>query len=150
MGIFDLIEARRRERERKRKAANAAKIIAGVGVGAALGILFAPKSGKKTREDIANAAKEGMDFVSENVNSAVKVIKDKSAELKEAVVEKYDQISNKNITEVVSENIEKLEEKIEDAKEKVKEKAEEAKEKAKDIKEKAEEKVKETKEKASK
>lgn len=150
MGIFDLIEARRRERERKRKAANAAKIIAGVGVGAALGILFAPKSGKKTREDIANAAKEGMDFVSENVNSAVKVIKDKSAELKEAVVEKYDQISNKNITEVVSQNIEKLEEKIEDAKEKVKEKAEEAKEKAKDIKEKAEEKVKETKEKASK
>lgn len=150
MGLFDMIEKRRRERERRRKAANAAKIIAGVGVGAALGILFAPKSGKKTREDIANAAKDGLDFVSENVNTAVKVIKDKSAELKEAVVEKYDQISNKNITEVVSENIEKLEEKIEDTKEKVKEKAEDVKEKAKDIKEKAEDKVKEVKEKADK
>lgn len=140
MGLFDLIEARRRERERKlrrEKVNNVAKIIAGVGVGAALGILFAPKSGKKTREDIANAAKDGLDFVSENVNTAVKVIKDKSAELKEAVVEKYDQISNKNITEVVSENIEKLEEKIEETKEKVKEKAEETKEKAKEIKEKA-------------
>lgn len=124
MGLFDLIEAKHRERERKRKAVNAAKILAGVGVGAALGILFAPRSGKKTREDIANAAKDGLDFVSENVNSAVKVIKDKSAELKEAVVEKYEEISNKNITEVVSENIEKLEEKIEDAKEKVKEKTE--------------------------
>lgn len=150
MGLFDMIEKRRRERERRRKVANAAKIIAGVGVGAALGILFAPKSGKKTREDIANAAKDGLDFVSENVNNAVKVIKDKSAELKEAVVEKYDQISNKNITEVVSENIEKLEEKIEDTKEKVKEKAEDVKEKAKDIKEKAEDKVKEVKEKADK
>lgn len=150
MRLFDMIEKRRRERERRRKAANAAKIIAGVGVGAALGILFAPKSGKKTREDIANAAKDGLDFVSENVNNAVKVIKDKSAELKEAVVEKYDQISNKNITEVVSENIEKLEEKIEDTKEKVKEKAEDVKEKAKDIKEKAEDKVKEVKEKADK
>lgn len=145
MGLFDLIEARRRAKERRRKAANAAKIIAGVGVGAALGVLFAPKSGKKTREDIANAAKEGIDFVSENVNTAMKAIRDKSEELKDAVVEKYDKFSNKNIAEAIPENIDKLEEKIEETKEKVKKKAKVIKRKAKDVKEKAEEKVKEAK-----
>ncbi|MDO4690096.1 MAG: YtxH domain-containing protein [Fusobacterium sp.] len=145
MGLFDLIETRRRAKERRRKAANAAKIIAGVGVGAALGVLFAPKSGKKTREDIANAAKEGIDFVSENVNTAMKAIRDKSEELKDAVVEKYDKFSNKNIAEAIPENIDKLEEKIEETKEKVKKKAKIIKRKAKDVKEKAEEKVKEAK-----
>lgn len=142
MGLFDLIEERRLERERrmrKEKAANVVKIIASVGVGAILGVLFAPKSGKKTRQDIADMAKKGIGLVNENANTAIKVIKDKSTELKEAVVEKYDQISNKNIPETISENIEKLEEKVENTMEKVEE-----------IKEKLEEKVKEVKKKESK
>jgi gas vesicle protein len=36
----------------------------GIGVGAVLGILFAPKSGDETREDLLEGVTEGMDEVS--------------------------------------------------------------------------------------
>lgn len=39
--------------------------IAGLGIGAALGVLYAPKSGRETREAILNAADEGKQAVSE-------------------------------------------------------------------------------------
>jgi gas vesicle protein len=37
--------------------------LAGLGVGAAVGVLYAPKSGRETREAIMNAAEEGRDVV---------------------------------------------------------------------------------------
>ncbi len=37
--------------------------IMGVGVGAALGILFAPKAGEETREDLRRRADEGREYV---------------------------------------------------------------------------------------
>ncbi len=37
--------------------------LAGLGVGALVGVLYAPKSGRETREDIVNSAREGADFV---------------------------------------------------------------------------------------
>lgn len=37
--------------------------LAGIGVGALVGILYAPKSGRETREDLANSAKEGAEYV---------------------------------------------------------------------------------------
>jgi gas vesicle protein len=37
--------------------------LAGLGVGALVGILYAPKSGRETREDIASGAREGADYV---------------------------------------------------------------------------------------
>jgi gas vesicle protein len=39
--------------------------LAGLGVGAALGVLYAPKSGQETRESILSAAEEGRDLVQE-------------------------------------------------------------------------------------
>jgi gas vesicle protein len=35
----------------------------GLGVGAGLGVLFAPKSGEETREEIADAVKDGADEI---------------------------------------------------------------------------------------
>ena len=35
----------------------------GLGVGAALGVLYAPRSGEETREDLLNRANEGRDYV---------------------------------------------------------------------------------------
>jgi gas vesicle protein len=37
--------------------------LAGVGVGALVGILYAPKSGRETREDLSNSAREGAEYV---------------------------------------------------------------------------------------
>lgn len=128
MGLLNFIEQKCLERERairNEKVVNTMKIIASVGAGFTLGILFAPKSGKETRKGLIDATKKGLNFVNENINNAKNFIKDKSSELKETVTEKYDEISTKTIPE----KIEKLEEKLENVKEKVKEKEEELKEK---------------------
>ena len=37
--------------------------LAGLGIGAAVGVLYAPKSGKETRDDIAKYAQDGSDYV---------------------------------------------------------------------------------------
>ena len=37
--------------------------LAGLGIGALVGILYAPKSGRETREDIISSAKDGTDYV---------------------------------------------------------------------------------------
>jgi gas vesicle protein len=42
--------------------------IAGAGIGAALGLLFAPKSGRETREIIARSATEGRDYLTSKMN----------------------------------------------------------------------------------
>ena len=37
--------------------------LAGLGIGAVVGVLYAPKSGNETRQEILNKAEEGRDFV---------------------------------------------------------------------------------------
>jgi gas vesicle protein len=37
--------------------------LAGLGLGAVLGVLYAPKSGRETREDLLRSAEEGRDYV---------------------------------------------------------------------------------------
>lgn len=44
--------------------------LAGLGLGAVIGVLYAPKSGAETRQDIMNAADEGRDFVSNRARQA--------------------------------------------------------------------------------
>jgi gas vesicle protein len=40
-------------------------LTAGLGVGAAMGLLYAPQSGRQTRKLISRAAEDGADFVAE-------------------------------------------------------------------------------------
>ena len=42
---------------------NVAFLLAGIGIGAGLAILFAPKSGKETRRYIARRAEDGREYV---------------------------------------------------------------------------------------
>ena len=130
MGLINYFEEKRLERERairNEKLIDTMKFLAGVGAGFTLGILFAPKSGKETRKDISNATKEGLNYVGKNLNNAKNYIKDKTSDMKEAIVEKYDESKTKTIPE----KIEDFEEKVHDTADKVEEKAENVKEKVK-------------------
>ena len=111
MSLAKYIEQRRIEKERevrrknrREKAATAAKLVAGAAVGAGVGILFAPKSGKETREDIVKATKDGVEYVSENVNNAVKAVSEKAKGVKEVVEEKYENFTNRHMTEISPED----------------------------------------------
>ncbi|MGE0405873.1 MAG: YtxH domain-containing protein [Candidatus Korobacteraceae bacterium] len=44
--------------------------LTGLGLGAALGVLYAPKSGRETRESIRNSAEEGREFVAQRAQRA--------------------------------------------------------------------------------
>ena len=46
------------------KGQGLAWLLAGLGIGALVGILYAPKSGRETREDIARGACEGTEYLS--------------------------------------------------------------------------------------
>jgi gas vesicle protein len=57
--------------------------LAGLGIGALAGILYAPKSGRETREDLANSAREGTEYLrhrGKQVAEHVSGIVDKSRE----------------------------------------------------------------------
>lgn len=67
-------------------------VIGGIAVGAAAGVLFAPSSGKETRQDIAKAVDElkakiadlleqGEDLASEKVNSMIKKLSRMESEI---------------------------------------------------------------------
>lgn len=50
--------------------------LAGAGIGAALGLLFAPKSGRETRELIARTATEGRDYLTNKVGEGRQFMED--------------------------------------------------------------------------
>ena len=65
--------------------------LAGLGVGALVGILYAPKSGRETREDIATGAREGAEYLRARTRQAaeeVNALVDKSKEQVTALVDK--------------------------------------------------------------
>jgi gas vesicle protein len=65
------------------KVQGLAWFIAGLGVGALVGILYAPKSGRETREELAQGAREGSEYLRNRTRQAmdqVSTIVDKSRE----------------------------------------------------------------------
>ncbi len=56
------------------KSYGLAWFLAGVGVGALVGILYAPKSGRETREDIANGAREGTEYLRARTKQAAEEV----------------------------------------------------------------------------
>jgi len=55
--------------------------VVGAGIGAAFALLFAPKSGRETREIIARTATDGREFVSTKVNEGRQVVEDRGRRL---------------------------------------------------------------------
>jgi gas vesicle protein len=48
--------------------------VAGVGLGALVGILFAPKSGRETREDLITGAREGSEYLRNKARDAAEQV----------------------------------------------------------------------------
>jgi len=65
--------------------------LAGLGVGAVVGILYAPKSGRETREDLVTGAREGTEYLRNRTEQAAKEVSalvDRSKEQVVALVDK--------------------------------------------------------------
>jgi gas vesicle protein len=56
------------------KAYGLAWFLAGLGVGALVGILYAPKSGRETREGLVTGAREGTEFLRERTRQAAEQV----------------------------------------------------------------------------
>lgn len=132
----ELINLGRKEREREIARKYTAGAIVGTLVGLTAGILLAPKSGKDTRKDIADAAELGLNKAGDAINDAgvtvrkfaedtVDTIQSKSIDLKNTVKDKYESLAERKMIDITD-----IKEKAEDIEEKVKEKAEDVKDKA--------------------
>jgi gas vesicle protein len=56
------------------KVQSIAWLLVGLGVGALVGILCAPKSGRETRDDIAHGAREGTEYLRTRTKQAVEQV----------------------------------------------------------------------------
>lgn len=90
----------RRIRERREARNIAAGTIVGTLIGATIGVLFAPKSGKETREDLRAKANEGMDKAEQAMDNAVAEIKEKSDEVSQNFKEKYNEYADRNMIDI--------------------------------------------------
>jgi gas vesicle protein len=68
--------------------------LAGLGFGALLGVLYAPRSGRETREALRSTADEGREFLKQRSREAREAMGDWVDQSREVVREKKDQISS--------------------------------------------------------
>ena len=68
--------------------------IAGLGFGALLGVLYAPRSGRETRDAIKSTAEEGREFLKTRSREARESMGDWMDRSKEVVRQKKDQIAS--------------------------------------------------------
>lgn len=88
--LLNIIENEKRKVERKKNIKIAKNIATGLTIGATLGILFAPKSGEDTREDIkdkskvlSNDIKDGIDNKKKNIEGLKNTFSNIKRDIKE-------------------------------------------------------------------
>ena len=93
MSIYDLIN--KKKKKQKAKMVKTATLTAALGVtaGATAGVLFAPKSGKETREDIANKSSDTIDKLVKKTKATKAAISKKVSEGKKDVSTAKEKIS---------------------------------------------------------
>lgn len=122
MILRDLLDVLSKERRRKEKIKAVQNIAVGIGIvtamGVATGVLFAPKSGRETRENMkikaantvetikdtiqkkAEIMKESADHAAQGISNVIKDIHVKAEGLKEDIHTKKEKISNEIIKSV--------------------------------------------------
>ncbi|HEU4413862.1 MAG TPA: YtxH domain-containing protein [Candidatus Angelobacter sp.] len=68
--------------------------LAGLGFGALMGVLYAPRSGRETRDALMNTAQEGTDYLKTRGRDARETVSQWVDRGKEVVSQKKDQISS--------------------------------------------------------
>jgi gas vesicle protein len=68
--------------------------LAGLGFGALLGVLYAPRSGRETREAIKSSASEGRDYIKHRGREARETMKDWAERGKDVVGRQKEAIGN--------------------------------------------------------
>ena len=68
--------------------------LAGLGFGALLGVLYAPRSGRETRQAIRNTAQEGAEFIKKQGREAKETVGEYWERGKEAINRQKDQIGS--------------------------------------------------------
>ncbi|MGC2696959.1 MAG: YtxH domain-containing protein [Candidatus Angelobacter sp.] len=68
--------------------------LAGLGFGALMGVLYAPRSGRETRDALKNTAQEGTDYLKNRSRDAKETVSQWVDRGKEVVSQKKEQISS--------------------------------------------------------
>ncbi|WP_100065179.1 YtxH domain-containing protein [Miniphocaeibacter massiliensis] len=111
MSLVDYLEAKKREKERqvrweikKKQLETARKVALGTAAGAIVGItagvLFAPKSGEETRQDIKDFASDTKETVKDGINTAKDNIIYKTEEIAGDIKDKYNEFKERGTTEL--------------------------------------------------
>lgn len=173
MSLRDVLYEARRERERRERNDTVRKIAVGtiVGsiIGVASGLLFAPKSGKETREDLQQFTRDTTEEVKLRAGEMYDSLREKEAQLRTDIQSKYESFVDRNMTdlspvkedlgnikedvgslfqntkEIAKQKIADLRDGAKDAKENVEDAAEDLADKAKDVKEDLKDKAKDLK-----
>ena len=93
MSIYDLINKKKKKQKAKMVKTAALTAALGVTACATAGVLFAPKSGKETRENIANKSSETKDKLVEKTKATKAAISKKVSEGKKDVSTAKEKIS---------------------------------------------------------
>lgn len=107
MSLLKILDNKKKQNNKKQRVSSAKKIggagAAGLVLGLAAGVLFAPKSGKETREQI----KDNKDKVTDYIKTKKEIFtKEEVAE----VLENNEETNEEEVTEVVENNEEQIEE----------------------------------------
>ena len=101
------------------KKSGICKFLTGVGIGAGLGILFAPKSGKETRQDLKTKLDE---FVANLKDIDVNEVKDEFLNKVEEIKKELEDLNKEKVMKIAQEKAEALKQKVNELVELAKEK----------------------------
>ncbi|AEV67773.1 YtxH domain-containing protein [Acetivibrio clariflavus] len=105
MKIRDLLENRKRARRKAARKKAAKNIAVGAGVGAAVGltagVLLAPKSGKETREELAENVKDVAEKVADSTKKTARRVSVGTKKAAGLLKEKITELKNRKVNEEV-------------------------------------------------